>query len=260
MKFAQSVWDAMGWCPMTAAAGHPMPGASANLRREDPAGDGGPVAKRSARFMRLTWALVFLSWAVAFLVLPSLPETIPIHWNMYGQADGFASRFTGTFGLPAILTLTTIFFMVLPRFDSVRTSLAAFRDNYAITIFATASLLFCIELITLMVASGIDLPVVTLIPVLIGLLFIVLGSIMPNIGRNTVMGIRYPWTLNSDEVWKKTHERAGPAFMAAGILTVLGSLIAGIWAIPLMLVLILGVTIYISVWSYRYAKTVCRMI
>nr|WP_321351026.1 SdpI family protein [uncultured Methanoregula sp.] len=256
MKFTSSVWNAMGWCPMTAAAGHPLQGTPGNLRREDPSGDGGPVARRSARFMRMTWGIIILSWVIPFLVLPHLPAEVPIHWNLYGQADGFSSRFIGAFGLPVILSVTTVLLMALPRFDSVQTTLAAFRENYAILILATVSLIFCIEIVTLMVALGLDLPVITIIPILMGLLFIALGSIMPNIGRNTLMGIRFPWTLESDEIWKKTHEHGGPAFMAAGILTVLGSLVAGIWAIALMLVIILGVTVYISVWSYRYAKRV----
>jgi len=256
MKVSSSVWNAMGWCPMTAAAGHPLQGTPGNTRREDVPGDGGPVARRTARFMRMAWVLVMLSWAVAFLVLPHLPASVPIHWNLYGQADGFAGRFAGAFGVPAVLSLTMALLIVLPRFDTVQASLASFRENYAILILATVSLFFCIEVITLMIARGIELPVITIIPILIGLLFIVLGSIMPNIGRNTIMGIRLPWTLESDEVWKKTHEHGGPVFMAAGMLTVLGSLVAGIWAIALMLAIVLGVTAYICVWSYRIAHPV----
>ena len=42
--------------------------------------------------------------------------------------------------------------------------------------------------------------------------------------------------------------------MAGGILTVIGSLVVGIWAMVLMLVIVIGITAYISAWSYRYAK------
>ena len=69
------------------------------------------------------------------------------------------------------------------------------------------------------------------------------------------MGIRLPWTLASEEVWNRTHEYGGRVFMAAGVLVVLGSLVAGIWAMALMLVIILGSTLYIGIWSFRLAKS-----
>jgi uncharacterized membrane protein len=96
----------------------------------------------------------------------------------------------------------------------------------------------------------------TIFSLLIGFLFIAMGGMTPHIRRNTIMGIRLPWTLASEEVWNRTHEYGGRVFMAAGVLVVLGSLIAGIWAMALMLVIILGSTLYISIWSFRLAKTV----
>jgi uncharacterized membrane protein len=117
-------------------------------------------------------------------------------------------------------------------------------------------MLFSLEVIMLLSATGTNLPVASLISALIGFLYIVMGGLMPYIGRNTTMGIRLPWTLASEEVWKKTHEHGGPVFVAAGVLVVIGSLVAGIWAIAVMLVIVLVTTLYISVWSYRLAKAV----
>ncbi len=253
-QIASRIWDAMGWCPMHAAPRFPSQVSGKNIKRTDIEGDGGPVARRTARYMRLAWGVVILSWTVAFLILPYLPELVPVHWNMYGVADGFAGRFSGAVGMPAILTLIMILLLVLPRFDSVQFSLSAFRDIYAIVILATVSMLFCIEILSFASALGMDLPVVAILSILIGLLFIVMGSLMPHIGRNTTMGIRLPWTLASEEVWKKTHDYAGPLFTGAGLLVVIGGLVAGSWAMPLMLAIILGVTLYISAWSYRLAK------
>jgi uncharacterized membrane protein len=112
---------------------------------------------------------------------------------------------------------------------------------------------FCIEVMALLTAMGAVLPVVTIFSMLIGFLFIVMGGLMPHIGRNTTMGIRLPWTLRSEEVWKKTHEHGGPVFVVAGVLVVLGSIVAGIWAMALMLVVVIAATLYIVVWSHRLA-------
>lgn len=56
---------------------------------------------------------------------------------------------------------------------------------------------------------------------LISFLFIVLGLVMPKIKKNYFVGIRTPWTLQSDEVWQKTHKFAGKSFVIMGILTFL---------------------------------------
>lgn len=253
-NISKIIWNAMGWCPMEAAVRYPVKGAGGDARKRETAGNGGPVARRSARFMRMAWGIVILSWVAALLILPHLPQVVPVHWGLNGEANGFSDRLSGAFGVPVLITLMTIVFIVLPRSDSMRLSLEAFRDVYAIIIFATLAMLFGLEVIVLLVAAGIDLPVVSLISVLIGFLFIVLGSLMPHIGRNTTMGIRLPWTLASDEVWEKTHEHGGPVFVVAGVLVVIGSLVAGIWAIAIMLVIVIGTSLYISAWSYRLAK------
>jgi len=240
---------------MTGAVQRPAPDQPAGAKNEDPAGSGGCITGRAERFRYMTLAIVILSYAMAILILPILPDVIPVHWNIRGEADGFAASFPGAFGLPVIITLIAVLFILLPKYDRRYAGFEQSKDIYAIILFATTGFLLVMELIFLLIGAGYDLPVITIVPALIGFLFIVLGSLMPYIHRNTTMGIRLPWTMKSEDVWKKTHDHGGPVFMAGGILTVIGSIVTGIWAMALMLVIVIGMTAYISVWSYRYAKT-----
>jgi uncharacterized membrane protein len=58
-----------------------------------------------------------------------------------------------------------------------------------------------------------------------GLLLILLGFLMPRMQPNWFMGIRTPWTLTSDTVWRRTHAFSGRVFAAAGaVLVILGFL------------------------------------
>ena len=41
--------------------------------------------------------------------------------------------------------------------------------------------------------------------------------------RNWFIGIRTPWTLSSERVWKKTNWLAGKLFRIAGIIAILGA-------------------------------------
>jgi uncharacterized membrane protein len=101
---------------------------------------------------------------------------------------------------------------------------------------------------------GYDIPIMVFMPVMMGILFMVIGSLMPHIGRNTTMGFRLPWTLRDPVVWQRTHEYGAKVMIGAGVLVVFTPL-AGMYALPAMLV-ILGVSMgYVTVWSYRFAKT-----
>lgn len=251
-RLSKIVHEWKGWCPM-AAAQQDTPGKDSSAPAGKTAGSG-PVASRAVLYSQLTWVVVGLSYLIALAALPHLPEIIPIHWNMYGEADGFAGRLTGAFGLPVIITLTAIILMVLPRFERMQDALDRAYDIYSIVIFSTVSMLLLLQIVTLLSSAGMDLPTAIIIPMLLGFLFIVLGSLMPYIGRNTTIGFRLPWTLRNERVWKETHERGGPVFVIAGVLVVLMSPVAGMWAMPLMLGVIVAASLYITIFSYRLAK------
>jgi uncharacterized membrane protein len=253
--FSETFRKYLGWCPM-AAATRPEQGGLETAAEPENATGAGPVARRAVLFSRLTWAVVALAWIVALAALPYLPETIPVHWNIYGEADAFAGRLAGAFGLPAIMTIATVLIVVLPRFNRMRVTFDDARDIYAIVTFAVVSLMFGIEVTTLLSSAGVDLPVAVVFPVLLGFFFIVVGSLMPYIRRNTTAGIRLPWTIRSEKVWDETHRHGGKVFVIAGVLIVLASTIGGKPATPLAFGIMAVAIIYITAWSYRFSKAV----
>ena len=61
-------------------------------------------------------------------------------------------------------------------------------------------------------------------PLMIGILFFVMGAIMPRLKPNWFMGIRTPWTLSNETVWIKTHRMGGILFKLAAIAVLFGAL------------------------------------
>src|SRR2546422_10890198 len=59
--------------------------------------------------------------------------------------------------------------------------------------------------------NGLGRPVAMsrLMPVAMGLLFVVLGNSLSRVQPTWFVGIRTPWTLSSDTVWRKTHRPGG---------------------------------------------------
>jgi uncharacterized membrane protein len=59
----------------------------------------------------------------------------------------------------------------------------------------------------------------------VGILFLALGNYLPRLRSNWWMGIRTPWTLDNEEVWRRTHRLGGWSFALGGLLCVLGALL-----------------------------------
>ena len=81
-----------------------------------------------------------------------------------------------------------------------------------------------------------------------------MGVLVGNAEKNWSIGIRTPWTMSSDEVWKKTHRLGGRLFRACGIASLAGLLLPDL-AFYFVLFPVLGVSIFLYVYSYlEYRK------
>ena len=62
---------------------------------------------------------------------------------------------------------------------------------------------------------------ISVVVILLGLLFMGLGNFFKTIQPNYFLGIRTPWTLESESVWKSTHRLAGVLWLVGGLLMVM---------------------------------------
>ena len=89
----------------------------------------------------------------------------------------------------------------------------------------------------------------------IGILFAVLGNYMQSIKPNYFIGIRTPWTLESNEVWKLTHRFAGKLWLAGGILIAFMALFMDS---SIFFWLFIGITIIISMIPLVYSYIIFK--
>jgi uncharacterized membrane protein len=98
--------------------------------------------------------------------------------------------------------------------------------------------------------SAVDFSVVT--NVCMGLLFVVLGNMLPKAKRNSVVGVRTVWSMHNDETWAKSNRMGGILLMISGFLTIIESLIiGGIASTFIMLGILIASTIISTVYSYK---------
>ncbi|MGB4178064.1 MAG: SdpI family protein, partial [Halanaerobiales bacterium] len=82
------------------------------------------------------------------------------------------------------------------------------------------------------------------------LLFIVMGNYLPKVKHNYFVGVRVPWTLASEKVWKKTHRFAGKLFVISGIIIFLSIFVSEIIRFWLIMICALVTSLASMVYSY----------
>ena len=195
-------------------------------------------------------ALVLVVTAVITLVAyPVMPDAVASHWNAAGQVDGYLPKFWGLVVVPSLMTGFTALFAVLPRIDPLRKNYLKFQSYYEGFILALAVFFFSIQLQIILWGMGTQVSPNLTMPVMNGILFICIGFLMEHTEPNWFVGIRTPWTLSSEGVWKKTHERGGTLFKLAGGVSMIGTF-AGISAWLFIIVPALAVAAYTIVYSY----------
>lgn len=198
-------------------------------------------------------ALSLLSFVGTCFMYTSLPLQIPIHFDYAWNPDGYAQKnmIFLLAGLPFLLLwLVPILLKIGPNHRSYKKN----QKPYDIILLFTILLLIGMNWITISVALGMKLNGKLMIPLLLGSILICLGNYMPKVKRNFFMGVKTPWALSNDMVWRKTNRFGGYVFIITGFLFLCSAFIQQSW-FDLVIAgeLLIGITI-----NFIYSYSVFR--
>jgi len=203
------------------------------------------------------WPIILILLAIisSFYFYANFPEQVPIHWNFAGEPDNWSSRAVAAFLFPGIILGMYLLFLFLPLIDPKKERYQQFKKVYHIFKGFIIFFMIAIYFITGFNALGYDISVGLWIPLLVGILFIIIGNYMGKIKPNWFMGIRTPWTMSSEEVWNKTHRVGGKIFMIGGLAMMIMNFIPVNLRLPLFIVTVLTMVLGTVGYSYiLYAK------
>ncbi|NEW00998.1 SdpI family protein [Bacillus megaterium] len=164
--------------------------------------------------------LTLVAWLIA---LPHLPPTMPIHWGANGEADGFATKINAMILTVGIMVLIYFIIAFVPRIDPRKENYKYFSKTYNIVLNAVLLLFFFVNMSTILQGLGYNVPMSYIAPIMAGLVFIIIGNYLQRVRSNYFMGIRTPWTLSNETVWKKTHRLSGKIFFIGGLLILISA-------------------------------------
>lgn len=185
----------------------------------------------------------------------SYPDQVPVHWNIAGEIDRYGSKYE-IWILLLLPVITYFIFWLVPKIDpkgKISRSDTKY-EKFKFFMVAVTSILSIYFLYAIDKEKMINPEIMF---VIIGFIMIILGNYLPSIKPNYFVGVRTPWTLENDEVWKVTHRLAGKLFVGLGIITVILCLILPIqtffWY---YFVLVMIIVIYLFWFSYRKFKEI----
>lgn len=193
--------------------------------------------------------IVLLPFIYLAFLWNQLPKTIPVHWNINGEIDRFGDK-TELLLLPILLPLLTYFiFLFVPKIDP-KNRLNNMGNKLQNLKFLMTLLMSVLALFIIYSAKEQRLSNPNYVMLLIGILYTILGNYFKTIKPNYFIGIKTPWTLESEYIWKETHKLGGILWLIGGILVVILSLILNT---RLNNIFFLGITAIITIIPVIYS-------
>jgi uncharacterized membrane protein len=204
-------------------------------------------------------AILACPFITAAALWDRLPDRIAIHWGIDGRPNGWAGKDFGLLVGPILSLGLALLFGWIPRLDPrLRRDPEASARTLLVLRLCVTTLLMGTSLLTQAEALGhhFNIPVIAVNAAL--LFFLTLGNYLGTFRPSYFVGIRTPWTLQSDDVWRATHRNAGRV-LVTGSLLLLGlqffvtraRLSAGLF------IFVVGSSLWsiaYSYWSFRSAR------
>lgn len=181
--------------------------------------------KENRKTMILTCLLCLLPMALGLYFYKELPDQMPIHWNAAGEVDGYAPKALAVFGFPVFFAaLELLMFFVILNDPKKQNQSNIMRQ---LGFWSLPVIGIIVYTATIFSGLGYDLPITTIVMILVGVLFIIVGNYMPKAKQNYTIGIKLPWTLDDTENWNKTHRLGGFLWVIGGIVFLIGAFLPG---------------------------------
>lgn len=199
--------------------------------------------KKNWKLWIFTSSIILLPILAGLILWEQLPDKIPTHWDMTGEIDGWSSKPFAVFGLPLILLAAQGIVLFTTSADPKRQNHTKKIIHATYWIIPLLSTVLCP--IIYLAAMGKQVHIEIILPLLIGLILVIVGIYLPKCRQNYTIGIKLPWTLDSEENWNKTHRLSGWIWIGGGLIIMPLGFFGFLWLIfPIALIMALVPTVY----------------
>jgi|SRR5690625_5096757 len=170
------------------------------------------------------WAIILLPFLYLAYIWNELPNKVPLNWNFKGEIDRYGEK-SELIIIPFLFPLLVyLLFLVVPKIDP-KNKLDKMGGKYQNIKFLLTTFTSILALFIIYSAKNQSITNPNNVVLLIGLLYFILGNYFKTIKANYFIGIRTPWTLENETVWKETHRLGGKMWFVGGLILISSSFI-----------------------------------
>ena len=198
--------------------------------------------------------MMAIPWIYLAIIWKDLPAIIPTHFGVSGVPDKFGDRsevFIGPAALSVIGILLYFLLRNLHRIDPKRkysaptSSVLSKLSVVIIILLCAVSLLICHWTVKGKVEG------LGVLFCIMGLFLAYIGNLFHSIKPNYFAGLRLPWTLESEDNWRMTHQFASKIWFAGGLVLAVLALILPVKPLIFTFMGIMLVLVLVPAW-YSY--------
>lgn len=167
--------------------------------------------------------IVLLPFLYLAYVWNQLPEQVPLHYNIKGEVDRYGDK-SELILIPIMTSLLIyVIFSVVPYIDPKK-QIQKMGKKYHTLKRVITTFMSILALFIIYNAKNQSFANPNYILMLCGILFIIFGNYFKTLKANYFIGIRTPWTLENENIWKETHKLGGKIWFIGGFIIILSSL------------------------------------
>ena len=202
----------------------------------------------------LSTVLCLLPIILAFYVYDMLPQKIAIHFDNSGNPDNYFPKAIAAFGIPILLAAINLYsnFRV-NRDPKVENASSAIRtlSRWLIPVLSVV-----LVPVMLFMAMGKQIPIVMIVSAITGAVVVICGNYLPKCKRNYTIGIKLPWTLDSENNWNRTHRFSGFVWVIGGLIIIINAFVQ----IPYLLIAVIICLLLLPfLYSYLFYRTKVKL-
>lgn len=153
------------------------------------------------------------------------------------------------YGFPLVMAAVQLFVVVFMNLDKYKRNIGSKVIKVIYWIVPWVEFVTVIMIFGYSLGYQINSDVVS--NLLLGVVFIVLGSYLPKVKQNKTIGYRVSWTLNSQENWQKTNRLGGWIFVICGVIFLANTLLQQEWLIIVPLIIAVVIPLMYSYALHR---------
>ena len=201
--------------------------------------------------------LIGIPFIYAAYLYPNLPEIIPTHFNIKGEADGFGGKGSIYVG-PSIMGMASLFtYLFLTYIKKIDPKRSEQMEDGLFQKFGFFTVLFltALSMVILYATTHQGISIEKLLFPLMGLAFAGMGLYIAKLKQNYFAGFKLPWTLDNVDNWNATHKIAGKVWLYGGIIQFFAGLaFSSVASFVIFFIAMVVMVLVPTIYSYRMFK------